>query len=73
MAKRCIAHKKPGDVLKLRMSSVEKRGDWEELVDNKTGQTYYYNERLDKIQFEKPTRWVRFVAAQFDRVAAGGR
>ena len=73
VAKRCTAHKKSEDVLKLRMSRVEIRGDWEELVDNKTGQTYYYNERLDKIVFEKPKRWVRLVAAQFDRAGKGKR
>ena len=69
VAKRCIAHKITGDVMKLRMKRVEKRGDWEELVDNKTGQTYYYNERLDKILFQKPKRWVRLLASQFDRAA----
>jgi len=54
VAKRCTAHKKPGDVLKLRMSSVEKRGDWEELVDNKTGQTYYYNSDTNESQWDAP-------------------
>jgi hypothetical protein len=54
------------------VNRVEKRGDWEELVDNKTGQTFYYNERMDKIRFQKPKRWVRLLASQFNRAAAVG-
>ena len=53
-------------VLVLRMSVAEKRGDWEEVVDNATGQTYYLNRNLDKIIFDKPKNWVRMVAEQFE-------
>ena len=50
-----------------------KFGDWEELVDNKTWQTFYCNEELDKIQFERPKQWVTMLASQFDQVASAGR
>eukprot|EP00946_MAST-07B_sp_MAST-7B-sp1_P002564 g2564.t1 len=57
VAKRCRFHKHKDDVLKLRMNTKEKCGDWEELVDNKNGKTYYFNERLDLIKFTKPKGW----------------
>jgi hypothetical protein len=73
VAKRCRSHKHKGDVLKLRMNTKEKRGEWEELVDNENGKTYYFNERLDVIQFEKPQRWVRMLAEQIEKRKKLGR
>ena len=55
------------------MHRVEKRGDWQELVDNKTGQTFYYNEKLNKIRSAKPKHWVRLLASQIDQMTAAGR
>ena len=66
IAKRCPSHKRKGDILKLRMNTKEKRGDWEELVNNENGRTYYYNARLDDVRFEKPPRWVKMLAEQIE-------
>jgi hypothetical protein len=57
--------------LKLRANVREKRGDWEELVDNATGRTFYYRERTDTIQFKKPKRWVRLLVEHFERGGLG--
>ena len=70
IASRCRLHKGEDDVLLLRVSVAEKRGDWEEIVDNATGQTYYFNRNLDKIIFEKPKNWVRMVAQHFELMSA---
>ena len=44
----------------------QKRGDWEELVDQTTGRTIYYNAGLDEVRFERPKRWVRMLAEQVE-------
>ena len=54
-----VRYTRVGDILKIRINVQEKRGTEEELVDHTSGKTYYYNARLDQIQFEKPKRWVR--------------
>ena len=54
------------DVLKVRIDVREKRGGWEELVDNRTGKTFYYNEGRDEIRFKKPKNWVSMLAKRFE-------
>ena len=57
----------------MRMDVREKRGDWEELVDPETGITIYYNARLGTIKYEKPKRWVKMLAKQFETTRETGR
>jgi hypothetical protein len=72
-ATRCEIHKKVGDILKIRINVQEKRGDWEELVDHTSGKTYYYNARLDQIQFEKPKRWVQILRQRYEQLSTSSR
>jgi hypothetical protein len=46
---------------------LEKRGNWEVLVEQGTGRTIYYNSRLDDIRFERPKRWVKMLAEQIEK------
>ena len=67
-AVRCKEHKRSGDLLVLRIEVRERLGEWEEIVDNETGNTIYYHSVRDEIRQTKPERWVKMMANRFSTV-----
>ena len=54
------------DISKVVLRTGKKRGSWEEVVEEETGATYYYNTKSGQIQRNKPGKWVKMLARRFN-------